>query len=105
MNEQQIEEARDLYEDHMARMAEDHALRMEEVAIAGGIQDVSAPGPDTPAVNEVAVQLADALYARHGSYPAALMFLCDQYVTHWGEPSIKAMIESVYRDIETDDLF
>jgi len=95
MNEQQMAESRELYEDHMERMAEEHVLRT----------DPESSKDYTPPVNDVAVRLADALRTKHGSYPGALLHLCGVYVDQWGEPSIEAMIESIYRDIETDGLF
>lgn len=96
MNEQQEQEAQDLYQDQLDRQAEDHVLRQEELRLK--VMDAYERN-----TRDFAVELADAMYHKHGNYPAALIDVCSALVMFHGEKAISELVDVVYREKAEED--
>lgn len=91
MTEQEQQEIQDLYEDHQNSLAEEHLLRLEEDRIAL----MKAYERNT---REAAVDMADALYSKHGNYPSALIDACHTLIMFGGARAISDLVEAVHSD-------
>jgi len=96
VNEQQEQEAQDLHQDHLDRQAEDHVLRHEEL-------HREAMDAYARSTRDFAVALADAVYHKHGNYPAALIDVCSALVMFHGEKAISELVDLVYREKAEED--
>ena len=91
MNEFEQEQARELFDDYQNGRAEDHLLRQEEDRIAL----MKAYERNT---REAAVDMADALYSKHGTYPSALIDACHMLIMFNGAKAINDLVEAVHSD-------
>lgn len=86
MNEFEQEVANDLYQDHQDRMAEDHVLRQEE-ELRQKIREGYFKN-----TREAAVDMADAAFSKHGSYPTALIEVCHALIMLGAERAIDELV-------------
>lgn len=85
MNEFEQEMANDLYQDYLDRQAEDHVLREEEKRLK--LREAYSKN-----TQQAAVDMADALYSKHGNYPAALIEVCHTLIMLGADRAIDELV-------------
>lgn len=86
MNEFEQEMANDLYQDYQDRMAEDHVLREEE-ELRRKVREGYFRN-----TREAAVDMADAVFSKHGNYPAALIEVCHTLIMLGADRAIDELV-------------
>lgn len=86
MNEFEREQANDLFNDYMLRSAEDHVLREEE-ELRRKVREGYFRN-----TREAAVDMADAVFSKHGNYPAALIEVCHTLIMLGADRAIDELV-------------